>query len=180
MKVYQFRKYDPIYPSLYNRERKRIKRFLKEEHLIAHIGSTSVPKLSGKGVIDLMVAVKKKDFSKTKKKLLALGYEQRDSNDKNRLFFRRETKIKEKERRYHLHLTYWNNLQWKKANAFREYLIQNPKVAQEYELLKKKALVKCKGDGKKYRQLKNEFIKKITEKALKKNYTLSDLNLSKS
>lgn len=168
MKIYRFRKYDPIYPSLYNKERRRIKRFLKEEHLIAHIGSTSVPKLSGKGVIDIIIAGKRKDFSKIKKGILSLGYELGISNDKDRLFFRRETKIKGKERRYHLHLTYLNHSLWLKANAFRDYLIDHPEIAKKYELLKKKALVRCKNNGEKYRQLKNGFIQRHTEKALKK------------
>jgi len=166
MEVYKFRKYENSYSNLYLLEKRRIARKLKLKYLIAHIGSTSVPKLSGKGIIDMMIAVRKKEFTKAKKRILILGYEQRNSNDKNRLFFRRETKIKGKERRYHLHLTFINDVNWKEAQAFRQYLIDNPKIANKYELLKKKAILLCKGDGQVYRNLKNDFIRKYTDKAL--------------
>jgi GrpB-like predicted nucleotidyltransferase (UPF0157 family) len=167
MDVYKFRKYETSYPKLYLIEKRKIARKLKLKYQIAHIGSTSVPKLSGKGIIDIIIAVSKKDFTKAKKKILTLGYEQRNSNDKSRLFFRRETKIRGKERRYHLHLTYLNHTNWKEAHAFRQYLVDNPKIAKKYEEIKKKAIILCKGDGQKYRELKNGFIRKYTDLAMK-------------
>jgi len=167
MEVYKFRKYENGYGDLFALEKRKIARKLKLKYDLTHIGSTSVPKLSGKGIIDIMIAANKKDFAKTKKIIQTLGYELGKSSDKNRLFFRRETKIKGRKRRYHLHLTTQNNILWKKAIAFKQYLMDNPKIAKKYELLKKKAIILCNNDGQKYRDLKNDFISKYTNKAMK-------------
>lgn len=167
MRVYKFRKYEKIYPILYLLEEKRIKKYLTKKHLIAHIGSSAVIGLAGKGIIDIMISCSRKDIPAVKKSILKVGYEQGSSSDKDRLFFKMEKRIKNKERRFHLHITPLNHLLWKKANAFRDYLQANKIIAKKYEILKKKAIKECNNEGKRYRELKNEFIAKHTAKALK-------------
>lgn len=167
MSIYKFKKYEKIFPVLYDNERKRISKILSKKCLVEHIGSTAVCKLGGKGVIDIMISCPKNEITKVKNKLIDMGYEQKYSSEKNRIFLRRETKIKGKQRRFHAHITPLNHIIWKRAISFKNYLAKHPKIARKYAELKKKAIIKCNNDGKVYIKLKSKFIKHHTKKSMK-------------
>lgn len=136
--------------------------------MIEHVGSTAIPRLGGKGIIDILLAVPRNKVSKTSKTLQKLGYEFRAiASTKTRLFFRRDYKISRAVRRVHIHLTSTGSKDQKEMMAFRDYLISYPKTAKEYEKLKKYAVKFAKGEGELYKKLKEKFILDITKKALK-------------
>ncbi len=166
MNPYEFRKYEEIFPALYKNEERRVKKVIPKNSIIEHIGSTAVPGLPGKGIIDLMVSCPKTGFKKIKKALETLGYEE-GSFDENRLFLRRDARAKGVVRRFHVHVISTDNLLWHDALSFRNYLIKNPSIANEYAELKKKAVIDCNNDGKIYRSLKDAFINKHLAKARK-------------
>lgn len=169
MQVYHFRRYEKVFPKLYLLEEKKIrKRLPGMKYLITHIGSSAVPNLAGKGIIDIMISCPKTNLLEIKDIMVKYGYFEGRSNDKERIYLKREEKINGRGRRFHLHLVPFNHLLWKKANAFRDYLICNPKIAKEYEILKKKALNRCENNGDKYMKFKDKFVKKYTGKALSK------------
>jgi GrpB-like predicted nucleotidyltransferase (UPF0157 family) len=68
MKKYTFTKYKTDYPQLYQRERTKLKKILPRARF-EHIGSTAIPKLGGKGIIDILIGVKKNQIKTTIKKL---------------------------------------------------------------------------------------------------------------
>ncbi len=152
-----------IFPTLYINEIKKIKKFVPKDSLIEHVGSTAVPGLHGKGIIDLMFYSSKDEVNEIKENLEKLGYEE-GSSDKDRIFLRRDSKINGKNRRFHIHIIS-NKKVWNDHIDFRDYLIKNPKVSSEYAELKKKAVIECNNEGKIYRKLKDKFIKKYTGKA---------------
>ena len=158
MKVYKFRKYEKIFPSLYNNEKKRISRVIPKNSLIEHIGSTAVSGLPGKGIIDIMISCSKNNINKIRDNLEKKGYEKGTSSDKNRVFLKREAKIKGKSRRFHIHITSLHHPIWKNAINFRDYLIKNSE-------LKKRAVINCHNDGEVYKKLKNKFIENHLKKA---------------
>ena len=49
--------YDPAWPSLFTRLAKQIRAVLGDDLLLEHVGSTSVPGLSAKPIIDMVLAV---------------------------------------------------------------------------------------------------------------------------
>jgi len=55
----------------------------------------------------------------------------------------------------------------RRAIAFRDYLVKNPKIAKEYAKIKKEAVKHAKGEGEKYRGYKHKFLQKIGREALK-------------
>lgn len=168
IKVYKFRRYEDIFPQLYNNERKRIGKVIPRNVLIEHIGSSAVLNLPGKGIIDIMIACPKKDMIKINEKLEKIGYETGISSDKGRIFLKREAKIDGKFRRFHIHITSLNYKLWKNAICFRDYLRENPDVSSKYGKLKKKAIIKCNDKGEIYKKLKNKFIGFHTKKAIKR------------
>ncbi len=167
MKIYKFRKYDKSFPTLFNHEKKMIENVILKNSQIEHVGSTSVPKMRGKGVIDLIIYSPKNKTIEIKSDLEKLGYEE-GSVDKDRIFLKREYKIKNKTRRFHTHIIS-NKKLWNSAIVFRNFLINNKKVFDRYEKLKEKAIIACNNDGKIYRKLKNGFIKKQIKIALSKS-----------
>lgn len=165
MKVYKFRKYEEVFPRLYNNEKKRLIKVLPKSSLIEHTGSTAVPELHGKGIIDIMISCPKNSMDKVKENLEKKGYCEGNSSDKDRVFLKRDARINGKTRRFHAHIVPLNHRLWKDALNFRDYLIEHPKVSKEYSELKKKAVIACNNRGEVYRRMKNKFIKRCIKKA---------------
>ncbi|MEA3329527.1 MAG: GrpB family protein [Nanoarchaeota archaeon] len=70
---YKYRKYDKKYPELFRREKSKLRKILGKKPEITHVGSTAIPGLGGKGVIDILISVSKKQIIKTKdKKIIVL------------------------------------------------------------------------------------------------------------
>jgi GrpB-like predicted nucleotidyltransferase (UPF0157 family) len=166
MQKYKFRPYNLKFLALYYREKAKLKKILPTAK-IDHVGSTAVPELGGKGLIDILITVKKKDIAKTKKSLEKNNYKYKHIKDKERLFFQKDYKYKGKVRRVHIHLTFHNSYTWKSHIALRDYLRKYKKEAREYAKIKKQAVSAAKGEGKVYRKYKDNFLKKLTKKALK-------------
>ena len=59
MNKYIFKPYHEIFPKLFEQEKLRLSKYLTGEYMIEHIGSTAVPGLGGKGIIDIMISVSK-------------------------------------------------------------------------------------------------------------------------
>jgi len=166
--------YDNLFPILFEKEKKRINKFI-ENSVIEHIGSTSVPNLDGKGYIDLIVCVSKKEILNAKNILeQKLGYEYKDnvSIPGERLFFKRIAKSEySKETYYHLHLTYLNSNNYKEAVSFRNFLIENPDYVKKYSEIKKIASKEAqKGRDRVearaiYKKIKDPIILEILEKS---------------
>ena len=169
MKKYIFRKYSKDYPKIYQKERKRLLKILPRNTEIEHIGSTAVPTLEGKGIIDLMIA-KEKSANSVKNKLIKNNYVFKpNAGDKNRLFFESELDARNKHNKFHIHLIKEKNNTWKDAILFREMLKNNKKIAKEYSKIKKEAIEYAKDNGKKYRKYKDKFIKNILKNTKWKN-----------
>lgn len=159
---YIFKKYDPSYPKLFLGEKQRLTKALGKKIFIEHIGSTAVPNLGGKGIVDIAIGTKKNLLEKIAKGLEEIGYEFKPSAGiEKRLFFQ----IKRKNQTYHIHLADIKVDEWKRMLAFRDYLRTHPEDAKEYADAKKKAAKVANGDKDTYMRKKEPAIKKILEKA---------------
>ncbi|MFA6271600.1 MAG: GrpB family protein [Patescibacteria group bacterium] len=164
IKKYVFKKYNQSYKEYFQYEKNKIRKALGNQAQIEHVGSTAVNGLGGKGIVDIVVGVKKNHMDKTKSKLENAGYEYRAvASVPGRIFFRKDYVRKNKIRRVHIHLVNIEAQEWQQIIVFRNYLINNPEAVKEYAALKKQAVKTANGDGKLYRKLKNKFIKKVIE-----------------
>jgi GrpB-like predicted nucleotidyltransferase (UPF0157 family) len=161
MNKYVFREYDRKYPELFEKEKSFLIRILPGVFGLEHVGSTAVPGLGGKGIIDILVSFRKKgDLISAEKVLLKNNYiimtnlsgDDRVSFKVSRGFLFRK--------HFHIHLTLIGSDVWKQAVKFRDKLKSNPKLLSDYVMLKKRAIIIAKGEGKIYRKLKEAFIKK--------------------
>lgn len=161
MDKYVFKPYSKIFPHLFDKEKERIACCVNTAQAIEHVGSTAVAGLGGKGIIDIAVAVDRRDWESAKRELQSLGYEFRATGSTNdRWFFRMDLPDPEEgRRRYHVHLTYPKSADWNGLIGFRDYLSAHPDEAHRYAEMKKSALIEAGQDGKKYRQLKEPMFR---------------------
>jgi GrpB-like predicted nucleotidyltransferase (UPF0157 family) len=166
--------YDPRWPALFLQEKEHLLRWLPNDLVrrVEHFGSTAVPGLAAKPVVDVLVEVTDLDAARTRiaPVLEAQGYD----------YFWRPTRgddgppfyawfIKRDpgrgSRTHHLHMVeahfveHWDRL------LFRDYLIEHPHVAREYQDLKLHLASIHPNDRVAYTRGKTEFITRVTGQA---------------
>jgi NAD-dependent deacetylase len=130
--------YDPEWPRRYEDEAARVRRALGpgvEE--IEHMGSTAVPGLAGKPVIDISVGLRRLDLAaKQIGAMEQLGYEYLGENGlPGRLFFRRDEAGR---RTHHVHVVEHRGEHWHRHRAFRDYLRAHSAEAERYAAEKRR------------------------------------------
>ena len=172
MEKYAFREFEAHYPDLFEAERRRLEGALGAEARIEHVGSTAVPGLGGKGILDIVVTLPEGRWKGARRELEETGYEFREkAGTSERLFFRTDHLEVDSMRRVHVHLTRPGGRDWREMTAFRDFLRAHPEKAREYEALKRRAVRKAKGEGEVYQAEKEAFIRRTSEKALEDKRT---------
>jgi GrpB-like predicted nucleotidyltransferase (UPF0157 family) len=139
---------------------------------IEHFGSTAVPGLSAKPIIDILVEVT--SLERTKEKIVPIlkseGYEYfwRPAFGDNippyyAWFIKSDSKGK---RTHHIHMVEKDSELWDRI-YFRDYLREFSKVAESYNDLKVKLSKKYTNDRVRYTEEKSKFISDVTGKAKK-------------
>jgi len=153
--------YQSEWISAYKKEADSIASILNQEIVdIQHIGSTAIVGMAAKPIIDILVGVKKLERMFSDKSLLENnGYDYREnhSTSERLLFIKGNDLI----RTNHIHIVEWGSREWYDKICFRDYLIENPSVAEEYQLLKQKLAEKFCDNREGYTSGKSEFINMI-------------------
>ncbi|MCY8496316.1 GNAT family N-acetyltransferase [Bacillus atrophaeus] len=156
--------YREEWKRMFAKEKIQLERILGPEIItISHIGSTSIPGMSAKPVIDILIEVKDIEaINQYNLQMEALGYEAKGENGlKGRCFFRKGGN----KRTHHVHIYENGNREIVRHTLFRDYLIAHPEKAAEYATLKKQLAARYPDDIKQYIEGKNEWIKDTEEKA---------------
>ncbi len=155
--------------AAFAREAKRIERASPQIH-VHHIGSTAIPGISAKPIIDILAGVAKvKDFHSLSVALRQAGYTPvEDVGDpRYRRFFVKKSREKGiLVEGYHLHLIKYRGQLWKAHTAFPRYLREKRKAARQYDKLKRRLASQYKNDRWSYGRAKGPFIRKIIRQAL--------------
>jgi GrpB-like predicted nucleotidyltransferase (UPF0157 family) len=168
--------YDPEWPVWFAQLRRLIAgRLGIPESTIHHVGSTAVPGLIAKPVIDMDIEIPSYDgFPAVSAGLRDLGYEDRgDLGIKDRIAFdRRDSMVPYCAPRrgwidHHLYVCPSESRELKRHLAFRNILMKNPKAREAYSELKKALEIEAKGERAAYVALKEEraraFIENLIE-----------------
>lgn len=150
------------------------KLFAEEKHLlkktfgdtilaVEHIGSTAIPGLPAKPIIDINVGVESLGVARSmKEQFEKLGYEHRPfvpGKTKDDLKWQ-ELYVKgpEAKRTHHVHVTVLGNNYWKNDLLFRDFLRKNPERSKQYTELKETLAQKYADDRGTYTKNKEQFI----------------------
>jgi len=158
--------HNPSWRSKFEDESKQIALALGENVVtIHHIGSTSIPNIYAKPVIDFLVEVK--DIAKVDEQssaIAALGYEvMGEFGIPGRRYFRKQN---EDIRTHNVHTFEVNSPEIIRHLAFRDYMIAHPEAAQKYSELKRQLAQQYPNDINGYMDGKDSFIKEMEQKAL--------------
>ena len=164
-KRYVYRQYKELFAKRFYEEKIRIESLIKDSIFIEHVGSTSIPGMGGKGIIDILVAVSnKREIPKMSSQLIDAGYYfGPDDGTIERWFHGRKVSDS---KRYHLHLTFEGSKDWKEMIAFRDYLKTHPEDFKRYMEVKKRAVKEASQDKDIYMRIKEPLIKEIIQKAI--------------
>jgi GrpB-like predicted nucleotidyltransferase (UPF0157 family) len=160
--------YNPEWPEMYNIIKSNFYRSFGEKIVqMEHIGSTSVPGLGAKPVIDVLLGVKKlQDAESIIPQMEQLGYEYvfkyEDLMPERRYFVKY---LKSGKSIHHIHTVEIYSEFWKRHLLFRDYLREHTAVRDEYFDLKKKLSETDWEDKMGYTDAKTDFIRKIEKKA---------------
>lgn len=133
--------YDPEWPRAFQRERTAIAEALGAVAVrIEHHGSTAVPGLAAKPVIDIQISVVGlQPMSPYAPRLAALGYTHVPHADDARCpYFFREADPPRRPYRHHVHVVEAGGAEERRTLAFRDRLRADPTAAREYETLKRR------------------------------------------
>ena len=156
--------YNPHWPEMFAAEAVHLRAALAESAVaVEHVGSTAVPGLAAKPVIDILVGVRAfAGAAQAALVLAALGYECRGENGiPGRLFFRKG--LVQYRRTHHLHMVEMGHEQWVSLLSFRDALRADPDRARQYADLKGELAARFAGSRKAYTEGKTAFIEAVLE-----------------
>jgi GrpB-like predicted nucleotidyltransferase (UPF0157 family) len=154
---------DPGWPAEFQAERAVLTRTLREWLVddVHHIGSTAVPGLPAKPILDMIAGVGRlDDADAAAPALTALGYEHVPHRIDAVLFVKASNGVHTR----HLHLVVPGTDLWRERLAFRDALRADPALVQEYRALKED-LLRRSGGAPYAAAAKREFVRRVLEEA---------------
>lgn len=159
--------YDASWPQAFEAERDRLLSLFPGDFVgVQHIGSTAVPGLSAKPVIDILAGVRSiKDAERLALPLCQSGYttsaEFNESLSDRKWFMRWANG----HRTHHLHLVVHGGPVWHERLKFRDALRSSPELAAKYAALKTQLAATHPKDREAYTDAKAEFVRAIVREA---------------
>ncbi|USZ71749.1 GrpB family protein [Natronosalvus halobius] len=138
-----------------------------------HVGSTAVPGLAAKPILDLLVLVADLEaVSELQPALERLGYERR-ANDgvPERAFFAKGPKT---DRTHYLSVAPWGSDCHREQVVFRDFLQATPSAAEAYETLKRRLVERHSDDRAAYTDRKEPLVGEILERGASSGYDVGE------
>ena len=156
-------KHQDCWKEWYSEEEFLLKNALSSTKRISHIGSTAIPSIWAKPIVDILVEIpKESNLLDYKDLIINNGYICMLQSENGMSFNKGYTENGFAERVFHLHLRYVGD---NNELYFRDYLIEQPDVAKEYEELKLRLWKKYEHNREAYTNAKTELVEEYTEKA---------------
>jgi GrpB-like predicted nucleotidyltransferase (UPF0157 family) len=172
--VIQIVPYDPEWPRAFEVEAYRLRAALKAlARRIDHHGSTAIPGVSAKPIIDIQVSVASlRPLLVYGSPLETLGYVHVPHADDDRCPFFHTPAVWPHS--HHVHVVQWKGLEERRTLAFRDFLRDHPAVVVEYEDLKRQLAASLAADDvtsrEEYAAGKTPFVERIVALAMAAGY----------
>ncbi len=155
--------YSPDWPRLFEEEKAHLLSVIGDYVLdIQHVGSTSIPGMPAKPILDIGIAVR--NFEEARvciPPIEGLGYEYRGEFG----IPRRHYFTKGEPRTHHIHMNEATSQDWNRQITFRDYLRQHLELAQEYAELKLELAQRYPNDRDAYLDGKTAFVERVLDLA---------------
>ena len=167
--------YDKKWPDDFLKIKNELNKVLTVQSVVEHVGSTSIPGMKAKPIIDIDVGLENwDDFERVKSELSTIGYDHEgDLGIKGREAFGRNGQVHNEvldSIEHHLYVCSINNEEFNRHILFRDYLRSHNEARDRYNQIKEEILAKVGADNRAgYVQMKEEeyrdFFEGIIEKA---------------
>ena len=149
--------YDPRWPNAFAEEAERIRAALGTALVgLEHVGSTAVPGLPAKPVIDILGGLARPLSNGDEDALRRLGYVSRRRMGRGRRYFR-----KGNPRTHYLHVVDWDSAVWRSYVDLRDFLRANADAAASYAELKRAAAARARSSRGTYASEKARFLRTL-------------------
>jgi len=190
MKI-DIKEYDPNWPVQFQQIADELSSILKDLNpKIEHVGSTSVPGLAAKPIIDILVGLENSSHldetiepmikssyiyypiynSSMPSRRFYVGLKSKNEISRFKSIYTEGDKIPHdelhKHKLTHIHVWELGTSEWGRHIAFRDYLRNHPTIVSQYRNLKTELSLKSWKDGNEYNDAKDDFIKKEEAKAI--------------
>ena len=159
--------YSAEWPALFEQEATSL-RLALEPWLVGgveHIGSTAVPGLDAKPILDMLAGVGDLHRAREAVPVLAgLGYRHADHRPHEALWFYKQRGADDGTRTHQLHLTRTDSALWRERLAFRDALRADARLRVEYQDLKR-SLADTSHDLSDYTRGKREFVAAVLQRS---------------
>jgi GrpB-like predicted nucleotidyltransferase (UPF0157 family)/ADP-ribose pyrophosphatase YjhB (NUDIX family) len=152
--------YTPEWKRLFEEETALLQAAVKDHVIdIQHVGSTSIPGMPAKPIIDIAIAIE--DFDQATvciKPLVGLGYEYAGENGipRRHYFVKRDPRTT-----HHVHMVELESWDWQAMLLFRDRLLHEPVLAREYAALKAGLAQQFENERESYQDGKAPFIERV-------------------
>ncbi|GIF20776.1 GrpB-like predicted nucleotidyltransferase (UPF0157 family) [Actinoplanes tereljensis] len=159
--------YDPGWPAAFEQQRPRVAEALRRwvDGPVEHIGSTSVPGLAAKPIIDMLARIPDRDAGDIAGAMAGIGWvhapEPGDEPARKWSFCFPDAAW----RTHHLHIFETASDRWPQLLAFRDHLRTHPEDAAEYGRIKTALAAEDDRDRPRYRSGKAPFIEELLRRA---------------
>jgi GrpB-like predicted nucleotidyltransferase (UPF0157 family) len=156
--------YSPMWPAIFGIERERLAALLGDAVTIEHIGSTAVPDLGAKPIVDILVGTP--DIAIVERRipeLVAAGYRYVPEFEKSIPERRYFTRMHGQPGSFHVHAVPLASAFHRRHLAFRDALRADPALAQRYWKLKLQLAARFPRDRAAYADGKSGFIREVLE-----------------
>lgn len=156
--------HDPRWNTLYLEEKEKLVGLWKDKALdIQHVGSTSIPNILAKPILDIVIGVEDLSASDAMQPAMAgIGYDYpRDVGIPADLIYGKGTP-----RTHLVHVVVLNSSQWHQYIVFRDTLCAHPSIAAAYEKLKRELAQMYGDDRAKYTEAKGDFVGDVMRRYL--------------
>jgi GrpB-like predicted nucleotidyltransferase (UPF0157 family) len=156
--------YNPEWPHMFHQLQTFLYRNLVGTyHAIEHVGSTSVPGLAAKPIIDVDIVMRDGKFEQIKNRLIAAGYEHEgEKGVPGREAFRlRDPGLRSALAEHHLYVLGADADELRRHRAFRDFLIANAEWAEKLSAHKLELAARLGDDRKAYQDAKEAMVLEI-------------------
>jgi GrpB-like predicted nucleotidyltransferase (UPF0157 family) len=158
--------YDTNWARLFEEEQAVLEQVLPPDQILAieHAGSTAIPGLAAKPIIDIFIAVPSIDVARATlvAPIKAIGYVYWTENpDKTRMFFVKGMPPYGERRTHHIHIVEPTSESWRRTLTFRDYLRDHPDEAERYRQLKFDLARRHRSDREAYTRAKDSYVLRV-------------------
>lgn len=154
----------PRFKQLFEEERLRVALALgKLPAAIEHIGSTAIPGIRAKPIVDILIGMRAPPLDVAIEPLVGVAYMHvPGAGSEERLVFLRGRGTP---RAFHVHVVLFDGAEWRRHIIFRDWLNLHPALAKEYEALKVDLAERFANDREAYTAGKTAFVERTLVEA---------------